>query len=181
MRELNTDTFFLKDKDFDVYLRPINDSDSACIIKWRNSLSVKKYFIYQDDLTLESQKKWIRTKVASGEVIQFMIINIFDDQPIGSIYLRNIDYKNNKAEFGIFIGDVSQRGKGFGVQATKLLIRYAFLEKKLHRIYLRVFSDNLNAISSYKKIGFKYEGESIDDVFVNGKYRNLTWMSIIKR
>lgn len=164
---------------FDIYLRPINICDTDNIIRWRNSENVKRYFIYQSDFTKEEHLKWMETKVGTGEVIQFIIVEKKTNNPIGSVYLRDIDNNNHKAEYGIYIGDEKNRSKGYGTQAAKLMIEYAFNKLHLHKLYLRVYADNKQAISSYKKAGFMLEGIARCDVCIQGKYRDLAWMSII--
>lgn len=162
-----------------VYLRPIMIEDTEDIIRWRNSENVKQYFIYQGELTRESHLRWMETKVKPGDVIQFMIIEKNTDRSVGSVYLRDVDRVNRKAEYGIFIGEDDARGKGYGSSAAKLILEYAFETEKLHRIYLRAFADNERALSSYKKVGFELEGILVDDVYVRGQYRTIAWMAAI--
>lgn len=164
---------------FDVYLRPITVDDTDDIIRWRNSEGVRKYFIYQGEFTRESQLEWIETKIKTGEVIQFMIVEKRTDRAIGSVYLRDVDHDDHKAEYGIFIGGESEKGKGYGTQAAKLMIAYAFEELLLHKLYLRVLADNERAIACYKKAGFHLEGISKSDVYVRGAYRDVAWMAVI--
>ena len=161
-----------------IYLRPITVEDTNDIVKWRNSEAVRKYFIYQEDFTEEGHMNWLETKVNTGEAVQFMIVERGTDRAIGSVFLRDIDRKNKKAEYGIFIGDDSKMGLGIGTQTARLMIEYAFGQEKLHRLYLRVFADNDRAISSYKKAGFVVEGLLKDDVFVRNQYRDIVWMAV---
>ncbi|MDE7044404.1 MAG: GNAT family N-acetyltransferase, partial [Acetatifactor sp.] len=85
----------------------------------------------------------------------------------------------NKAEYGIFIGEDDARGRGIGTAAAKLMLRYCFEEEGLHRIYLRAFSSNLQAIRSYEKAGFVREGLLRDDVRIDGKYCDIQWMAAV--
>lgn len=73
------------------------------------------------------------------------------DVPVGSVYIRDIDTTHHKGEYGIFIGEAEARGKGIGTRAAKLMTAYAFRELSLHRLFLRVFADNVRAIRSYEK------------------------------
>lgn len=167
------------ENNYDIYLRPIAVEDTDDIVRWRNSEGVRKYFIYQADFTREGHLKWLETKVKTGEVIQFMIIEKKSEKAIGSVFLRDVDRDFNKAEYGIFIGEEAEKGRGYGTQAAQLMIKYAFEQEKLHRLYLRVFADNERAIASYKKAGFVFEGLFRDDVFVRGEYRDIVWMAIV--
>ena len=74
-----------------VFLRPITAEDTPLILKWRNSSEVKRYFIYQKDLTEEDHMNWLNTKVRSGEVVQFVIHEKERGQPVGSIYYHDVD------------------------------------------------------------------------------------------
>ena len=169
----------MDERGFEVYLRPITVEDTEDIIHWRNSEDVKKYFIYQGEFTKEGHMECLDKRIRSAEVVQFMIVVKYTEAPIGSVYLRDVDHTDHKAEYGIFIGAESKKGKGYGTQAARLMIHYAFEKLHLHRVYLRVFADNERAIASYKKAGFCLEGVSKSDVYVRGAYRDIAWMAVI--
>lgn len=162
-----------------VLLRPINMNDTSLIIKWKNSPSVRENFLSQDLLTKEIHTRWMKDKVSTGEVIQYIIIQKATDMPIGSVYLRDVSQNHQCAEFGIFIGEDTARGKGVGSETTKLFTDYAFNMLKLHRVYLRVLDSNLSAIRSYEKAGFVLEGVAKDMVKINGEFRNVVFMAKI--
>ncbi len=162
----------------EVYLRNICLSDSEMIVRWRNSSDVKKYFIYQDDFTLESQNEWYENEIRTGKTIQFMIVEVKTDKAVGSVYLKNVDAEKKEAEFGIFIGDENARGRGYGIQSAKLILSYAFEEIGLKRIYLRVFSDNYRAISCYKIVGFVQAGYYKKKYLINDEYKDILWMQL---
>lgn len=162
-----------------IYLRLMTYEDTDLIVKWRNSDAVRRNFIYQALFTREGHEHWIKTKVETGEVVQTIICDSHTDMPLGSVYIRDIDRQNNKAEYGIFIGEAQARGRGIGTAAAKLMLRYCFEEAKLHRIYLRALSDNEQAIGSYEKAGFVKEGYLRDDVCIDGQYRDIVWMAAV--
>lgn len=164
-----------------INIRPIKKSDTNNIIKWRNNQNVLKNFIYQKELTKKEHFNWLKTQVKTKKVFQFIIHDNENSKDIGSVYIRNIDLQNKKAEFGIFIGDDSSRGKGFGFLATQKILEFSFRKIKLNKIYLRVISKNNKAISSYKKSGFVQEGLFREDVIINHKKINLIFMAVLKK
>lgn len=169
------------DNNVGVYLRLMTYDDTDLIVQWRNSDSVRKNFIYQALFTRESHENWIRKKVETGDVVQMIICETGTDKPIGSVYVRDIDHTHHKAEYGIFIGEGSARGKGYGTATAKLMIKYCFEELKLHRLFLRVYADNVQAIRSYEKAGFEREALLRDDVCIEGQYRDIVLMGILNR
>lgn len=162
-----------------IYLRPMTGDDTDLIVKWRNSDAVRLNFIYQEPFTREGHESWIRNMVETGKVVQMIICETKDDTPLGSVYIRDIDRRHNKAEYGIFIGEESARGRGIGTAAASLMLEYCFREEKLHRVYLRAFASNARAIRSYEKAGFVREGLLREDVCIEGEYRDIVWMAAI--
>lgn len=169
------------DEQAGIYIREMTYEDTDHIVEWRNKDSVRKNFIYQALFTRESHENWIRTMIETGKVVQMMICEMATGRAVGSVYIRDIEPIHKKAEYGIFIGEDDARGKGYGTAAAKLMIKYCFEERKLHRLFLRVYAENAQAIASYEKAGFVKEAYLHDDVYVDGRYRDIVLMGIINQ
>lgn len=163
-----------------IYLRVMTEADTDDVVRWRNSNSVSSHFVYRKPLTREDHLNWIETQVKTGRVAQFIIVEAETQKALGSVYLRDIDNTHHKAEFGIFIGEDSARGKGYGTIATSLILEYAFKELKLNKVFLRVFADNPQAIACYKKAGFVEEGVFCEDVWIDNKPYDMVFMRILR-
>jgi len=158
-----------------VSLREITENDTSLILKWRNSEFVRNNFVVREEFTEQGQQKWFNDVVTKGKAIQYIIL--CDNTPIGSVYIRDIDNVHKNGEFGIFIGEKDFIGKGLSFFATKEIVKIAFEKLKLHRVYLRVFPDNIPAIKTYEKAGFVKEGILKDTVFVDGEFRDMLLMA----
>lgn len=165
-----------------IYLRPITLVDTPLIVRWRNIDFVRNNFLYREKFTEEIHKHWLETKVATGEVVQFIIEHEENGNkvPVGSVYLRDIDKENSCAEFGIFIGEEYALGKGIGTESAKLLLNFAHNQLGLHRVFLRLLADNISAYKAYRKAGFVVEGIFRDMKKIDGKYRDIMFMSSIQ-
>lgn len=168
-----------KDEKAGIYLRLMTEDDTDLIVAWRNSEGVRKHFIYQAMFTREGHLGWLRNVVEPGKAAQMIICESDTDKPLGSVYIRDIDREHRKGEYGIFIGEDAARGRGIGTAAAKLMIRYGFEELKLHRLFLRVYADNMRAVRSYEKAGFVREAYLKDDVYVNGDFRDIILMAVL--
>ena len=63
----------------------------------------------------------------------------------------------HQAELGLFIGDPADWNKGYGTEATKLLVGYGFRALGLERIRLEVHDDHAAAIRAYERAGFRLD------------------------
>lgn len=150
-----------------IKLRPISDSDTENIVKWRNREFVKKNFFYQELFTKEVHEEWLRTRVDTGEVDQFIITRLDTGEDIGSVYIRDIDTVEGIGEYGIFIGEENSLGLGFGTEAAKLMVEYAGEELRLNKLILRFKEENERAYKSYLSAGFSLtEKREKDAVFM---------------
>lgn len=125
-----------------VVLRPITDADTDNIVRWRNTPSVRDNFIFRQTFTPEMHRNWLKTKVATGEVVQYIIVDKAADTAVGSVYYRDVDHTFNSAEYGIFIGEESARGKGFGTETACCSAVSASPRCTCTAISLRVLAEN---------------------------------------
>lgn len=95
-----------------------------------------------------------------------------DKEVVGLIDLFDFDPKNRRAGLGIVVLEDAQRNKGFGADAIRLLIKYAFSVLSLRQLYANVTEDNLASIHLFEKLGFKRVGTKKDWIFSNGTYKN---------
>ena len=70
--------------------------------------------------------------------------------------------------------------KGIGKELMSRSIEWFKNNQTLTRLQLFVRTDNLRAISLYKKYNFSIEGEMRNDTYIDGKYYNVYIMSILK-
>lgn len=170
-----------KYRDGNIYLRPITYADTEDIIRWRNKDDVRSNFVYQELFTKETHEHWMKTMVETGKVVQMIICDIETGQSLGTAYIRDIDHHHHKGEYGMFVGEPAARGKGVGSSSARLMIQYGHEELGLHKVYMRVFSDNISSIKACEKAGFVKEGCLCDDVCINGEYRDMLWMAHLEK
>ena len=127
--------------------------------------------------TLESEKEWLKE---NQNKYNFAIVLKESDKLIGNISLIEVDLVHRNAVLGIFIGDDSNRGKGYGKEAIKLLLEYGFNNLNLNNIMLSVYSFNKRAIKVYESLGFKKFGTRHKSHYFKGKFYDEIQMEILK-
>ncbi len=124
----------------------------------------------------DSTSEWI----AGHKGFLFIIRTLDDGKPIGFAELDGIAWKRTDAWIGIGIGDRNYWGKGYGADALRILMRYAFTELDLHRLSLSVFEYNRRAIRLYEKLGFRNEGRKRQFFQREGRRWDLVFMGMVK-
>ena len=161
-----------------IIIRLMTDSDTELIVKWRNNERVRKHFIYREEFTPASHRNWTKTMIETGKALQFILCEKETERPVGSVYFRDIDRNKKEAEYGIFIGEDDAIGRGYGTEAAKLAVSYAFEEMKLSKLILRVFTDNAAAVRSYQRAGFVQTSYLKDVVCSDGEKKDMYVMKM---
>ena len=112
--------------------------------------------------------------------ISLAIRTLDGDQVIGFIALDGIEWTHGDAWVGIGIGDRAFWGRGYGADAMRVMLRYAFVELNLFRVSLNVFEYNRRAIRSYEKCGFTVEGRLRAWIHRDGRLWDLIFMGILR-
>ncbi|MGM0508576.1 MAG: GNAT family N-acetyltransferase [Fusobacteriota bacterium] len=110
--------------------------------------------------------------------LMFVIENLKGDM-VGSLNISGIDERNGTFGIGIQV-DIDKRGKGYGTAAMKLLINYAFNERRLHKFNVSVLEGNIASATMMKKLGCKKEGVRREVIFTDGEYKDEILYGLIR-
>lgn len=130
--------------------------------------------------SVDTLREHERARVQGSSSIEFKLRSLEDDRLIGFVALFGIEWNNRAGKLAIGIGEPNNRGKGYGTDALRLILRYAFYELNLNRVGLDVISYNHSAIEAYKKVGFKEEGRMRSAVLRDGQQFDRIMMSILR-
>ena len=110
----------------------------------------------------------------------FAIITLLDKTPIGLLALINIDRKNSKGEMRKMIGEVSERGKGYAKEATKLWLKYCSEVLDVNKIYINTIETNIKNITINRHLGFQVEGLLKKECVINDVEHDILRMAFFK-
>ncbi len=158
-------------------LRPLEEKDAKRMFEWMSDPEVNQFFRFdKTNLSIEKCRAFIATSFTDTDHHYAIEEN---GEYVGTISLKHINQTNKNAEYAIALHKDAQ-GKGLGTQASRELLKIAFNDLSLNKVYLDVLSDNSSAIHLYKKLGFKEEGELKQHVFINKEFHNLKLFGILK-
>jgi RimJ/RimL family protein N-acetyltransferase len=161
------------------YLSPPAPEDAELWAAWENDLEVT--IPLGDEAYTPSSPERTREMIADalkrGEHV-FAIIDLATEQAIGRGMLFNVDLVNRAAMLGIVIGEKAFWGKGYGTDATRLLLEYAFTLLNLNSVMLGVFAFNERAIACYRRVGFREIGRRRQARIIGGQKHDAILMDI---
>lgn len=165
----------------DIFLRELTSKDIDVINQWRNDPStVDMLGAPFRFINKEVDELWFENYLKNrSNNVRLAICETGTGLTLGAAYLLNIDWLSRNAEYAIWLGNKNNRGNGIGTKVTKLVLKHAFNDLNLHRIYLTLLESNFVALSLYGNMGFIKEGLLRDAIFKNGAYHNLITMSIL--
>lgn len=172
--------YFRQLKGNKVYLTPPSLDDAPKYCEWLNDMEIIINLQTDWSLSVERERELLTNLINQTNIKLYGIVDIKTDQLLGSCGLHDIDLINGSAQFGIFIGDKNYHGKGYGTEATQLILDFGFNVMNLYNIYLSVYSYNESAIKSYLKAGFKEIGRRRKARYINGTRYDIVFMDIIR-
>lgn len=129
--------------------------------------------------TFEEIEIWCASRAEQTDRIDMAIEDISTGDYAGGLSLNGVDSDNESAGFRIDL-IATYRGRGYGPEATRLILRYAFDEIGLHRVQLEVFWYNERALRSYEKCGFVLEGRMREALRWDGHWHDTLVMGVLR-
>jgi RimJ/RimL family protein N-acetyltransferase len=167
-----------------VRLAAINpDTDAEALARWSQDSEFDR--LLNSEAALPFVAKRVTEEIEREEVRNdhyvFSIRTLSDDRLIGWISLEGIQWSHSTSWVGIGIGERDCWGKGYGTDAMRVLLRFAFEELDLFRVNLNVFEYNTRGIRSYEKAGFTVEGRARRYLNRNGRRWDIVYMGILRQ
>ncbi len=165
-----------------VRLRAIERQDIPTFVRWFNDPEVRQYLQAYEPMSTAQEERWFEDHLAKKDNFNFGIEALVGEAwvHVGNLGLDQVDWKNRCAVFGIVMGEKAYWGQGYGTDATRTALRFAFRELNLHRVELDVYDYNPRAMRCYEKAGFRRDGTRRQAHFHDGQYYDVHVMSILQ-
>lgn len=165
-----------------VRLRPLADEDLATLTRWWND---ERYMGLQGEVVrpqpdatrAEVLRLWSRNDTTGS--VGFSVVDAASGELVGHVTLWGVDALARCGTLALQIGGPFV-GRGYGTDAVRVLVRYAFTELGLHRVQLGVWSFNTRAVAAYERAGFVHEGRRREVVFHDGHWYDEVLLSIVE-
>jgi len=135
----------------EILLKRISKKDNELLRTWRNSEFISNKMFFQKKISKEMQTEWFESLSSEND---FYFLIQYQQENIGLINLKNIDWKQKEGEAGLYIAIEKYRNSPLAIYASMAFLTYFFEEKGLDNIFAKVRKDNLSTIQYNKDLGF---------------------------
>ena len=161
-----------------IHLRPLQEKDIPGMLEWMHDPEINRWFRFDpDQMTRESAAEFILNSM-TDESRHYAVADEADEYQ-GTISLEHIDPKNRHAMYAISLRTCAH-GSGAAMAATREVLRIAFDELGLERVFLNVLADNVRARKFYEKAGFRYEGCFRRHLKLREVWHDWAWYAVLK-
>lgn len=162
-----------------VTLRPLVESDAKNIFKSLSEQETMRLTGTNETFTYEQVEVYCARVAAAENRADYIITLSNSDMFIGEAVINDINWRNRSAHYRVAVSQ-QHVDHGYGSEATRLMMAYAFNTLGLHRIELEVYTFNPRARHVYEKLGFVVEGELRDVLYMDGEFHSATVMSMLE-
>jgi RimJ/RimL family protein N-acetyltransferase len=149
--------------------------------RWYADREIARLARYQESpMRTEEIERFFTARVVGPEALAMAVHLRATDRLIGTCAFSQLDADNGSALYHITIGESDAWGKGYGTEATQLMLDHAFGTMGLHRIALFVFEFNERAVRAYKRCGFVIEGRARESIWRDGRWWDELAMSVLE-
>jgi RimJ/RimL family protein N-acetyltransferase len=171
----------------DIRFGPIDyEKDPQIESQWTHNAEFMRLYDFEParPMSLASVKKQyekVEKQIEeSRNLYHFMIRAKVDDRLIGKAIIRRIEWTNGNCDIRLGIGSAEDQRKGYGTQALKMLLRFAFAELNLFRVSANVAEYNEGAIALLRKFGFTEEVRRRQSLERDGRRWDLLVFGLLK-
>ena len=164
-----------------INLRALEPEDLDFLFDTENDESLWEISSTQTPYSKYTLQKYIENAhqdIYEAKQYRFVICDT-KNTPVGMIDLFDFNPQHQRVGIGILINS-KYRTKGYGSEALKMIIDYAFTYLNMHQIFANITSDNLDSISLFEKFKFKKVGIKKDWVCSNFTFKDEILYQLIK-
>jgi len=154
----------------------LNDLDA--LVRWRNDPDVSRYL--SDRLrTKDEAEAWFQRLRKNPHI--WLKAVLYDDRLVGMASVEAIDETNRKCELIMVIGEKDVWGHGIGGKILTDMLRYAFDDLHMHRVWAVFIAGNERSERLLKRAGFSFEGTMREAISKSGSFADLLIYSILEK
>jgi RimJ/RimL family protein N-acetyltransferase len=157
-----------------VRLRPVTLADLDDIMTWINDPEVVANIAnIKPPITRRAEAKWLRRALRNPNERLYSVLDARTGAYLGQGGIHQIYWPARNGRLALVVKKEVQ-GRGYGTAATVELMRKAFEELGLHKVWCIVWEDNPKTVHLNRdRLKLRQEGRLIDEYSLGGRYHTM--------
>jgi len=169
-----------------IFLRPMGKKDAGLVAGWFNdsdNISFMGTAVRHVKHTPESIWNDIVEMKKFDPYYEhlFMVCLEGEDEPIGHAGIDEADMNDKRGEVFFLIGKKEHKGKGYAPMIVDLLMDYAFNKLGFNTLFATVCVENIAAIKTTERTGFKRIGIRREYNFIGGRFVDEVFYDLTRK
>ena len=140
-------------------MRAMTEEDCEMVRSWRNQDRIREHYIYRELISKEEQQRYYHERVLSGQVFHYVVCTKDPKEtPIACVIYHDYHPERSEIEGGLFIGEDSALGKGYGPEMFRMGAQYIMRHLGITRVVTRIEVGNDASIVTNLRAGFLKTG-----------------------
>lgn len=156
-------------------LRPLEGSDLAVVLDWRNHPDVRRYMYTQHTIAPEEHRRWFER--ADADPHRHLLVFERNGQPSGFVNVTVLDEGARRAEWGFYLAPDAPRGSGMRLGEETLA--YVFRDLEQHKLCGEALAYNERSIRFHERLGFRQEARLRDHHFDGSRYHDVIGFGLL--
>jgi len=162
-----------------VSLRLVTSEDVPGLVELLQDPTGNRLTGTHGELDLGVVEAWYATRGEHDDRLDLAIVERAGGTYVGEVVLNELDAENRSCGFRICLVGPRAFGRGYGTEATRLILAHAFETVGINRVELEVYDFNPRARHVYEKVGFVYEGTKRQALLWDGEWVDAHLMAML--
>lgn len=165
-----------------IVLRPVAVADAPGLVKLLYDPEVRRLTGTHGSVrpgVLERAEQHYGSRADHDDELNLAIVDQETGDFLGEAVLDKLDAHNRCCNFRIALVGPEAFGRGYGAEATRLILAHAFETVGLNRVELQVYAFNPRARRVYERTGFVHEGTKRQALHWDGEWVDAEIMAIL--
>lgn len=152
-----------------VALHPSEEEDIEFLQRLHNDPEVRSGLTISLPQTRHEAEQQFEQHNDDDTGVGLLVVPEGEEDPVGKVVVFDIDTTHGTAELAAWI-DPAEQGNGYATEATRLIVGYAFEERRLNKLRARALVTNEPSRAVLEGVGFTLEGIQPEEKYVNGDH-----------
>lgn len=163
-------------------LRKVEKGDSKHIARWfsdKDNIKHMSSFVRANEHSPEKIMHEIEDSDPKFE--RLFMVYTKNNELVGHCGIDDLDLYDQRGEVFFLIGEKEHKGKGYGIEITKMLLEIAFEEMNLNSLFASATVENFPSIKVLEKCGFKKIGIRREYNYIDGEFMDEIFFDLTKK